>query len=199
LIHRVSLLVLIFAASGCARLFGWNIHAPGVLSRGFYRQVASQKNRVALYLEPALVSKVSHARGGKLADPTAYYLGEAFVPMLIEGFQGAFEEFVFLETPPSPEILQRYAIPYLVLVRLKDFGNRMTLKGQVLTLVTEAVILDERMNELERFESTGASDAKAVFKKRGGPEVNLNAALERNVLAVVQHVQDWIRGARGGV
>lgn len=197
MIRRLALLVLVFA--GCARLFGWNIHAPGILSHGFYRQVAPQNIRLALYLEPGLVALVSHERGGKLADPTAYYLGEALVPMLIEGFQGGFEEFVFLETPPSPELLQRYAIPYLVLVRLKDFGNRMTLKGQVLVLVTEAVILDERMNTLERFESTGVSDAKAVFKKRGGPEVNLNAALERNVLAIVQHVQDWIRGGGGVV
>lgn len=110
--------------------------------------------------------------------------------MLVEGFQTAFSEFIFLEAEPTPEILKRYQIPCLVAVRLKDFRNRVTWKGQAIAVTTESVIFDEDLRTLARFESQGVSDAKKVFAKKGGPEVNLNAALEECVAAIVQYLQD---------
>lgn len=60
-------------------------------------------------------------------------------------------------------------------------------------MTTETVILDRNLNVIERFESTGDSEAEKVFAKKGGPQVNLNAAIENNVLAIVQSVQDFLR------
>lgn len=187
------LAVSLFGLLGCARLFGWDIHAPGILSDSFSQQVKPIPQRMALYFPPTLMKHQSRDRGGSLADPQIYHVGEALAPMLLEGFQSAFEEFIFLEVEPTSEILRRYAIPYLVMVKMKDFSNQVTLKGQALTLVTETLVLDADMKPLTRFESHGTSDAKAVFRKKGGPEVNLNAAVERNVLAIVQYLQDRIR------
>ena len=82
---------------------------------------------------------------------------------------------------------------HLVSVRIKDFGNRVTWKGQAVALTTETVILDQNLKAIERFESTGSSDAQKVFAKKGGPQVNLNAAIENNVLATVQSIQDFLR------
>ena len=93
-------------------------------------------------------------------------------------------------------LVQQYGIQYLAVVRIKDFGNHVTWKGQAVALTTEIVILDQNLKAIERFESTGSSDAQKVFAKKGGPEVNLNAALENNILAIVQYLQDSIaRGA----
>ena len=175
---------------GCARLFGWDIHAPGILSENFTQLVRAVDERVALYLPPELLRYESKDKGSWSADPQTYHVGEAFGPMLVEGFQNGFSEFIFLETRPTPEILARYGIHRLAVVRLKDFGNRVTWKGQSLTLATETAVFDSGMKEIDRFESRGTSASEKIFSKKGGPEVNLNAALENNVRAVVQHLQD---------
>ncbi len=77
--------VLFFA--GCATIFGWNIHAPGLHSKNFYSRVATVPERVGLYLTPETFDYESKERGGKLADPQTYYLGESFAPMAVEAFQ----------------------------------------------------------------------------------------------------------------
>ena len=179
--------------SGCAALFGWDIHAPGLLSEDFSRAVQPIEKRVALYVDPNLLTYESKERGGKTADPQTYHVGEAFGPMMVEGFQDAFSEFIFLETQPTPQILRRYGITCAVAVRLKDFGNQVSWKGQAILLATEVVLFDGDLQELDRFEATGTSDARKVFAKKGGPEVNLNAAIESNVQASVHHLQDFLR------
>lgn len=184
--------ILILFQSGCVRLFGWDIHAPGLLSQNFSEQVHPAKERIALYLSPELLTFKSVARGGRFADPQVYHVGEAFGPMLVEALQTGFEEFIFLEVEPTPDILKRYAIPYVVFVRITDFGNRVTLKGQAVAVRTETVVKDADLNLVARFESGGTSDAEKVFAKKGGPEVNLNAALENNARSIVQYLQDSI-------
>ena len=179
--------------SGCARLFGWDIHAPGILSEGYARRVQPVQQRVALYIAPSTWQAVSTNRGGKLADPQTYHVGESFLPMVIEGFQQGFEEFVFLEVEPTPAVLKRYGIPYTAVIRVKSFGNRVTLKGQAVELLTEVVVLDQNLQPLGKLEAQGSSDAEKVFAKKGGPQVNLNAAIENNVTATVQYIQDAIR------
>ncbi len=191
-IKKLILIVIFPVIAGCATLFGWNIHAPGILSAQFAQEVPELDQRVALYLPPQLLSYKSTNRGGRFADPQTYYVGESYAPMLIEGFQAAFKEFVLVEVEPTPDILRQYGIPYLVVVGIKDFGNRVTMKGQAVALMTEAVVYDTNLNVLAHFESSGVSDAQKVFAKKGGPEVNLNAALERNIIAVLQYVQDGI-------
>ncbi len=190
---RLILFGLVVVLTGCARIFGWDIHAPGILSTNFTEQVQAAPQRVALYLPPEVLAYQSKERGGRWADPQTYHLGEAFGPMILEAFQEGFEEFIFLEAEPTPQVLKRYGIPHLVVVRIKDFNNRVTLKGQAVQIVTEAAVLDSDLNLLGRFESKGSSDAQKVFAKKGGPEVNLNAAIENNVLAIVQYLQDSIR------
>ena len=185
------LLGLAFIQTGCAAIFGWNIHAPGILSENFSKRLTPVHERVALYLAPGFLSYQSKNKGGRTADPQTYYIGEALGPMLIEGFQDGFDEFIFLETEPSPPILKRYGIRRLVVVRVKDFENSVTLKGQAVTLVTETAVFDQDMRLLSQFESAGTSDSQKVFAKKGGPEVNLNAAIENNVLAIVAQLQDW--------
>jgi len=177
--------------AGCATIFGWKIHAPGLLSSEFGERVHPVNERIALYLPPETLQYESKARGGRTADPQTYYVGEALGPMLLEGFQAGFSEFIFLETGPTPALLKQYAIPRVAVVRVKGFQNRVTLKGQAVGLVTETVVLDPGLKLLSRFESRGASDAQKVFAKPGGQEVNLNAAIENNVLAIVQQLQDW--------
>ena len=66
----------------------------------------------------------------------------------------------------------------------------MTLKGQVLAIITETAVLDQELNLLGKFESSGVSDAHKIFAKKGGPQVNLNAAIENNVKAIIEHIQD---------
>ncbi len=187
--RRVALFAVLFFA-GCATLFGWDIHAPGILSEGYFREIQPVQKRVALYLEPSLMKYVSKNKGGWSADPQTYYVGEALAPMLVEGFQQGFGEFIFMEAEPTPAILKRYGIDALAVVRIKDFGNRVTWKGQGLSLVTETVVFDASLNPLARFQAGGMSDAEKVFAKKGGPEVNLNAAIENNVKALVQYLQD---------
>ena len=180
--------------TGCTALFGWDIHAPGLLSNGFFYSVKPlERTRVALYVDPAAARYVSHDKGGRTADPQTYDVGEAFLPMLIEAFQAGFEEFIFLEVEPEPAVLRRYAIPYLAVVRIKDFQNDVSWKGQALSLGTETVVMDTEMKVLGKFESKGSSDSEKIFSKKGGPQVNLNAAIENNVTATVQYVQDSIR------
>ena len=186
-IFIVVILPLLF---GCARLFGWDIHAPGILSGNFTQLVRPVDERAALYLSPGLLPFKSTDRGSWSADPQTYHIGEALGPLLVEGFQNGFSEFIFLETEPTAGLLSRYGINRVAVVRIKDFKNRVTWRGQGLVLVTETAVFDSGMNKLAQFESTGSSESEKIFAKKGGPEVNLNAALENNVRAIVQHIQD---------
>lgn len=179
--------------SGCARLFGWDIHAPGVLSESFSARVPPLAQRVALYFEPALLKYQSMDRGSRFADPQTYHVGESLGPMLLEGFQNGFQEFLLLETEPTAAILKRYGIEYCILVRIKSFENRVTLKGQRLALVTAVAVFDSDLKRLARYEARGASEARGIFRKKGGPEVHLNAVCERNVLGILEYFQDAIR------
>ena len=149
--------------------------------------------RVGLYLTPETFAYESKECGGKLADPQTYYLGESFAPMAVEAFQRGFQEFIFFETEPTPEMLQQYGIHYLAVLRITDFGNRVTLKGQALWIRAQTAVFDSQMNRLGLYESSGMSDAQKVFAKRGGLEVNLNAAIENNLASMVQFLQDYIQ------
>ncbi len=166
------------------------------MSANFEQRVGPVHERIALYLDPAIYGYESKDRGGATADPQTFYIGEAYAPMVVEGFQQAFDEFIFMEAEPTPEILKQYAIPYLVVVRAKGFKNRVTWKGQGVMFTTETVVLGPDLNEIDRFESKGSSDVEKIFAKKGGPEVNLNAALENNVTALVQYIQDSIRDGK---
>ena len=187
------LLALSGCFAGCAAILGWDIHAPGVLSANFTNQIQTSPARIGLYIPPEVYPYQSKDRGSRTADPQTFHIGEAYAPMLVEGFQSAFEEFIFLETEPTSGILRQYAIPHLAVVRIKGFKNRVTWKGQSVSLVTETAVFDTNMNKLARCESRGTSDAQKVFAKKGGPEVNLNAAIENNVLAIVSYLQDSLR------
>ena len=184
---------LVLIAAGCASIFGWDIHAPGILSEDFSKAIQPLNIRIALYLPPELLTYESKDRGGKTADPQIYHVGEALAPMLVEGFQDGFEEFIFLETEPSVAVLKQYGIPYFVTIRIKDFKNRVSWHGQGIALTTETIVFDSDLKSLARFESQGTSDARKVFAKKGGPQVNLNAAIENDVLAVVLYLQDSIQ------
>lgn len=186
-------LFLCLTLTGCAALFGWDIHAPGIMSANFAERVAPEHERMALYLDPSVYRYESKDRGSATADPQTFHIGEAYAPMIVEGFQQAFDEFVFLEVPPSPAVLKQYGIPRTAVVRIKEFKNHVTWKGQAVRLTTETVVFGPELNEIGRFESTGSSDIEKIFAKKGGPEVNLNAALEHNVTAIVQYIQDAIR------
>ena len=190
-ILRKALLGLLLLP-GCARLFGWEIHAPGILSQNFYHQVAPSNARVGLYITPRLRDYISDDKGTRFSDPQNYYIGEAFTPLLVEGFQQAFDEFILLEVEPGPEILRQYAIPHLVVVDIAGFRNIKDMKGQAVVVTTEAGIYDTDMNLAARFEAKGSSGAQKVFAKKGGPEVNLNAALENNVIVIIQYLQDFL-------
>jgi hypothetical protein len=179
--------------SGCATIFGWDIHAPGIFSGEFAQRIEPMDQRIALYLPPELLTYRSTNRGGRFADPQTYHIGESLGPMMVEGFQQGFQEFIFFEVEPTAPILKRYAVSYLAVTRVKGFDNRVTLKGQGVALETETAVFDSDLKLLARFESRGASDAQKIFAKKGGPEVNLNAAIENNVLAIVQYLQDSIR------
>ncbi|OGX06854.1 MAG: hypothetical protein A3G87_01495 [Omnitrophica bacterium RIFCSPLOWO2_12_FULL_50_11] len=187
------LLVLILSQTGCARIFGWDIHAPGILSEQFLQSTQALPQRIALYVPPDLFRYESRDRGSRTADPQTYHVGEAYGPMMVEAFQGAFDEFIFLETEPTEAIMRRYGIPYVVVIRIKEFQNRVTWRGHAIKIVTEAVTLDSHLEECGRFEATGISDAEKVFAKKGGPQVNLNAALENNILAMINYLQDALR------
>lgn len=181
---------------GCATLFGWDIHAPAVLSQRFYDRVSTQDQRIGLYLAPEIPALISKNKGGRFADPQTYHIGEAYVPLLIEGFQHGFSEFILIESEPTQAMLQQYHIPYLVYIRPRIFSNDVTLKGQAVGFETDAFVFDQNLKLVDRFTTTGSSDAKKVFAKKGGPEVNLNAALENNIESMTLHIQDAIRTGR---
>jgi len=183
----------LFIFPSCAALFGWDIHAPGLLSQGYFANVQTLQHRLALYITPGFSSYTSTDRGGRFADPQTYHVGEAYQPMVIEGFQHAFEEFIYVEAEPDPAIMKQYGIPYLAVVETAEFYNRVTMKGQAVELVTRIHILNQDLETVETFEVSGSSDAQKIFSKKGGPEMNLNAALERNITATVQHIHDSLR------
>lgn len=189
------LLALLLCLHGCATLFGWDIHAPGVLSQHFVETVPKSSQRIGLYLDSSLGAFQSTDRGSALSDPQTYHIGESLHPMLIEAFQQAFEEFILLEVESNPGILKQYAIPYVVTIRVHGFNNTKgrPLSRQVLTLFTKVELYDSNLTPLQRFEAKGRSDTRKVFAKRGGPEVNLNAAIENNVLATIQFLQDVMK------
>lgn len=191
-IKSLRVLPLILMFSGCASIFGWDIHAPGVLSNNFFQKVSPVPERVALWMEPGLLESISKDRGGKTADPQTYHVGEALGPMLIEAFQNGFEEFVLMETEPTPEVMKQYGIQWLVSIRILEFKNDVTWKGQTLRLQTESVVLNPDLKERARFESSGSSQAEKVFAKKGGPQVHLNAAIENTSEAIILHLQDLI-------
>jgi hypothetical protein len=183
----------VLEGAGCARLFGWDIHAPGLLSENFFAGVRPSTQKIALYIPEGSKTFESKDRGGQTADPQTYHIGEAFEPMLIEAFQHGFEGFVSMEAEPTPEIMARYEIPYLAVVRIKFFKNDVTWKGQRLEIVTEIDVMDADLRVIDRYQARGISEAQKVFAKRGGPETNLNAAIESNVRAIVEHLQDVLK------
>lgn len=188
--NKLLLLAALFSFSGCAALFGWKIHAPGILSQDYYQRVAPSEGRVALYLPEEVLHYQSTNRGGALADPQTYFVGEAFVPMILEGFQRAFQEFILFETEPDVSMMRRYGVQRLAVVRIRTLKNKVTLKGQAVQLETETRVYNEGLQPVAAFESVGTSDAKKVFSKKGGPEINLNFAIENNVTALAQYLQD---------
>ena len=190
---RMTWWIILFLLTGCASIFGWDIHAPGLLSEGFTQSIQPAHQRIALYFPKDILNYVSKNRGGKTADPQTYHIGEAYGPMLIEAFQSGFDEFIFLEVEPSANLLKQYAIPYLVIVRIKDFQNEVSWSGQGLSITTETAIFDTSFNLMEQFESKGSSDVKRVFSKKGGPQVNLNLAIENNIMSIIEHIQDTIK------
>ncbi len=190
-----SLIFCIFVIaffSGCA-IFHWDIHAPGILSNSFYQKVNSDNYRIALYLPDSLLHYESTDRGGKFADPQTYHVGEALAPMTVEAFQHAFSELVLLEASPTKEILQRYQISKLIVPEIKSFNNQVSIKGQGVQLQTFVIVYDSQLQFEVHYEASGTSEAQKVFSKKGGPEVNLNAAIENNLLATVQFLQDYLR------
>jgi hypothetical protein len=183
--------LVIFA--GCTTLFGWKIHAPGILSNKFYAEIEKTDARIALYIPPHCAEFISLEKGGKLADPQTYFIGEAFAPMLVESFQHAFSEFVFTEIDPSVDVLKQYQIPYIVVIDIREFQNRVTLKGQAVSIITEVWLLNSGLELVRHLEVVGTSDAQKVFAKKGGPEVNLNAAVEQNLRLTIAYLQDFLR------
>jgi hypothetical protein len=139
---------------------------------------------------------VSRNKGGRFADPQTYHVGEAYVPIMIEGFQRGFSEFILIEEEPTQQVLAQYAIPFLVYVRPEGFENDVSLKGQIVGFETETLVFDKDLVLLDRFRTSGKSDSKKVFAKKGGPQVNFNAALENNVESIVLYLQDAIRTGR---
>lgn len=190
LLKRFCVLILMVMCSGCATLFGWQIHAPGVLSNNYYEQVKPVSQRVALYFPPHFAAYTSENKGGRFADPQIYYIGEAFSRMLVEAFGAGFDQFILLDAEPTAELLQVYDIPYLVAIDVHAFRNDVRLKGQTVELDTVVFLFDHNLRLKKRLLATGSSDAQKVFGKKGGPEVNLNAAIENNVRVTVQFLQD---------
>jgi len=183
---------LVLAVSGCA-IFHWDIHAPGLLSTAYYAEVRQENQRIALFIPDGLMQYTSTNRGGALADPQTYHIGEAMAPMMVEAFQTAFDEFILLEAEPTPELMKQYGISYLVLIDIQEFQNKVQLKGQGVGLVSKVYIVDSDLYLMAEFQAAGSSDARKVFAKKGGPEVNLNAAIESNLIATIQFIQDYLR------
>jgi hypothetical protein len=183
---------LVFFA-GCAAIYGWNIHAPGLLSSEFARDIPPVQKRVALYIPEGQKEFISKDKGTMWSDPQTYYIGEAFVPMLIEAFQSGFSEFILMEAVPNPDLMDRYQVDALVVSEIKGFKNRKTLPAQGLDLYTETTVFSRDLKLIRRFEARGTSEAKGTFAKKGGLEVNLNAAIEGNLRETVLQVQEAIQ------
>ncbi|MCB9799651.1 MAG: hypothetical protein H6757_02695 [Candidatus Omnitrophica bacterium] len=194
----MSVVLLAVFGAGCAALFGWNIHAPGLLSEEFAQDISKIPARVALYIPEGQIDYLSKDKGTALSDPQTYYIGEAYVPMLIESFQHGVDEFLLFETLPTTELMKRYAISYLVVCEIKDFKNRKHYRGQGLDLYTETFVFNPDLSLYARFETRGASEAWKVFAKKGGPEVNLNHAIESNLRSMMTYLQDLLIQAQKG-
>lgn len=179
--------------AGCTTLYGWDIHSPGLLSSDFSQDIPQERARLALYIPPGMKSYLSKDKGTRWSDPQTYHIGEAFVPMLVEAFQQGFDEFILMETVPTIAILQQYGIEHLAVVEIKGFENRKDMKGQGLDIFSETTLFDRSLKLKARYETMGSSDARRVFAKKGGPEINLNAAIESNLRSVVLYLQDWVR------
>lgn len=184
-------MIVLFA--GCTSIYGWNIHAPGILSAEFAQDIPQISKRVALYIPEGQKEFVSKDKGTRLSDPQAYYVGEAFVPMLIESFQSGFTEFVLMEALPTPDMLRQYGIEVLAVCEIKDFKNRKTMKSQGLDLYTETSLFNSDLKLVRRFEARGTSEAPGTFAKKGGLEVNLNAAIEGNLREVISQAQEYLK------
>lgn len=178
---------------GCVAIYGWNIHAPGILSAEFAQDIPQISKRVALYVPEGQKDYFSTDKGTRFSDPQKYFIGEAFVPMLIESFQSGFSEFILMEAVPTPDIMQQYAIDVLVVSEIRDFKNRKSLPAQGLDLYTETMIFNRDLKLIRRFETRGTSEARGTFAKKGGLEVNLNAAIEGNLREVVLQTQDVLK------
>lgn len=179
--------------AGCTTLYGWDIHSPGLLSSEFSQDIPQERARLALYIPPDMKSYLSKDKGTRWSDPQTYHIGEAFVPMLVEAFQQGFDEFILMETVPTIAIMQQYGIEHLAVVEIKGFENRKDMKGQGLDIFSETTLFDRSLKLKARYETMGSSDARRVFAKKGGPEINLNAAIESNLRSVVLYLQDWVR------
>ncbi len=195
--HWMVLLAILFIGSGCATIYGWKIHAPGLLSQDFQSDIRVVNERVALYIPEGLSDVTSKDKGTWLSDPQTYYIGEAFIPMLVESFQHAFEEFILMEAMPTPEIMLQYGIKYLAVVDIEGFENRKHFGDQGLDLYTETTVFGPDLQLQLRYETRGASEAPKIFAKKGGPEVNLNHAIESNLRSVISYLQDFIVQERG--
>ena len=178
---------------GCQTLFGWDIHAPGRLSNNFFTSIETIDAGVGLWLSPEVYQYVSKDRGSRFADPQTYHVGESLSPMILEGFQHSFKRFYLLEVEPTPEMMQAYGLEYLVGVGVKDFNNHVTMKGQGVGLVLRAEIYNAKLESLVNLDVQGSSEAVKVFAKKGGPEVNLNAAIENATSSLILYLQDAIR------
>lgn len=189
--------ILLFTLSGCARLFGWDIHAPGLLSARYFQQVQPAPYRVALYMPRDLLQYQVKDRGSKFADPQTFYIGEALAPMALEAFQQGFREFVLMEAEPDEDLMRRYEIDYLVALQPGEFKNLVTLKGQKVKVILAAEVYNRQMQPLGSFTAEGSSEAQKVFAKKGGPEINLNAAIENALSATVHYLQDSFRRLDG--
>ena len=88
--------------------------------------------------------------------------------------------------------MQQYGVSHLAVAEVTGFKNRKNLKGQGLDLYTETTLFDHNLKLISRFQTRGTSEARGVFAKKGGPEVNLNAAIESNLRNVVLMIQDEV-------
>ncbi len=180
-------------SSGCAAIYGWNIHAPGLLSIEFARDLPQTKHRVALFIPEGQKEFISKDKGTRWSDPQTYYVGEAFVPMLIESCQSGFSEFILMEAVPTPDMMRQYGIEALVVTEIKDFKNRKAFSSQGLDIYTETSVFNSDLKMIRRFETRGTSEAPGTFAKKGGLEVNLNAAIEGALRETVAQIQEVLR------
>lgn len=188
-----SAALALFLLSGCTAIYGWNIHAPGLLSDEFAADIPAVPHRIALYIPEGQKEFVSKDKGTIWSDPQTYYVGEAFVPMLIESFQTGFAEFVLMEALPTPALMQRYGIEALAVTEIKGFTNRKAYSAQGLDIYTETALFNRDLKLIRRFETRGTSEARGTFAKKGGLEVNLNAAIEGALRETVSQVQEALK------